>query len=339
MNSKRRDRAKKKQREQDDKKRGLRPFRAAVLRGLGLVLPPLLTIVIFIWVGSLIREKLLLPVVGWTQGALVWMERDLLADGPAVLLAVSEENLPEGQRGKEQPIVNGVPYYLTGAGPYYPVGYQRLDNGTFVPKHVFQVASERHKGHTAGLNADEVYQHYVRERWLRPIQVVPCFLALFILFLYLTGKFMAAGVGRVFWTLFENGVNRVPLVRNVYGSAKQVSDFFLAERELEFSRVVAAEWPRKGIWIVSLVTGESLAQIEDRVGEPVLSVLIPTSPFPLTGFTVTLKKSETIDLDITIDQAVQFIVSCGVSVPPSQMKKLIGSSELDSRLVASSEDD
>ena len=172
-------------------------------------------------------------------------------------------------------------------------------------------------------SAKEIYRRYVELRYLRPYQMIPYFLCGFILVLYLLGKFMAAGAGRFFGGTFERGINRVPIVRKVYSSAKQVSDFFLTDREtVQYSRVVAVEWPRKGIWCLSLVTGSSLKEVEAAAGEEVLSVLIPNSPLPVTGFTVSVRKSETIELDITIDEAIQFIVSCGVVVPPSQMERL-----------------
>ncbi|HRX81394.1 MAG TPA: DUF502 domain-containing protein, partial [Pirellulaceae bacterium] len=94
----------------------------------------------------------------------------------------------------------------------------------------------------------------------------------------------------------------------------------LTEREIEFNRVVAIEYPRKGIWSIGFVTGESMADIRAAANEPVLSVLMPTSPMPVTGFTVTIMKSEAVDLNITVDQAVQFIVSCGVVVPKQQQR-------------------
>ena len=73
---------------------------------------------------------------------------------------------------------------------------------------------------------------------------------------------------------------------------------------------------------MGLVTGESMLEIAAAAQEPVLSVLIPTSPAPFTGYTITIKKSEAIDLDLTIDQAVQFIVSCGVVIAPQQLRNI-----------------
>ena len=100
---------------------------------------------------------------------------------------------------------------------------------------------------------------------------------------------------------------------------KQVTDFVFTERDIEFTRVVAVQYPREGIWSVGFVTGESMLTMRNVAAEPVLSVLMPTSPMPATGFTITVRKSETIDLDITIDQAIQFVVSCGVVVPTNQI--------------------
>ena len=89
----------------------------------------------------------------------------------------------------------------------------------------------------------------------------PFFLLIFTLLLYLLGKFMAAGIGRFFWNIFERGIiDRVPLVRNVYSGVKQVTDFMFNERDFEFTRVVAVEYPRKGIWSIGFVTSESFLE-------------------------------------------------------------------------------
>ena len=137
------------------------------------------------------------------------------------------------------------------------------------------------------------------------------------------GKFMAAGIGRIFVGAFERGILQLPLVRNVYSSVKQVSDFLFSPRQIEYTRVVAVEYPRTGIWSLGLVTGESMIDIRAAANEPVLSVLVPTSPMPITGYTINVRKSEAIDLNITIDQAFQFIVSCGVVVPPQQLQEAL----------------
>jgi uncharacterized membrane protein len=91
-----------------------------------------------------------------------------------------------------------------------------------------------------------------------------------------------------------------------------------SEQELEYTRVVAIEYPRKGVWALAFVTGEGLIDVTAAANEPTLTVLIPTSPMPFTGFTIIIKRSEAVDLNLTMEQALQFLVSCGVVAPPGQ---------------------
>ena len=320
------------------------PFRAAVLRGLAVVLPPLLTIVIFLWAGGVIHKYLLDPVMSGAEWALLHNFEDIRREVPVSQLPPSVrqriDDFPEEERDKATVMIWGKQYEPTGLGTYIPADmpadYVRLYNGDYVPASVWynKEVERAFSGRGDEATGRAVYEAYLRSRFpfLKPQYSVPFFLSLFILALYLLGKFMAAGIGRFFWRHFERGVDRVPLVRNVYGSVKQVSDFVLSEKEIEYSRVVAVEWPRKGIWSLALVTGESMLDIEAAANEPVLSVLIPTSPMPMTGFTLTVKKSETIDLKISFDEAIQFIVSCGVVIPPSQVQRLDAESSEPTRL-------
>jgi len=171
---------------------------------------------------------------------------------------------------------------------------------------------------------EEIYRRYVELEYLKPFFAIPLFLALFILILYLLGKFIAIGVGGYFANVIESGIRRLPVVRNVYSAAKQISDFLFSEREFEFTRIVAVEHPRKGIWSVGFVTGEGLREVRESVGDPLVTVLIPYSPLPITGCTIIVRKSDCIDLDITFDQACEYIVSCGVVGAGEKTKRLPG---------------
>ena len=158
----------------------------------------------------------------------------------------------------------------------------------------------------------EIYERYVEITVLKPYIFIPTLTLLFLVLIYLFGKIIAVSAGRMAWNALEQVVSQVPLVREVYGAVKKVIDMVLSEQEVKFSRVVAIQWPRKGVWALALVTSEGIPAIEKLVGEPVFAVLVPTSPMPATGFTLHVKQSEAIDVGITIDQAIQFIVSCGV---------------------------
>ncbi len=274
----------------------LDPFRRAVLRGLAVLLPPLLTVVILVWVGNTVANYLLEPCESLAH-------RLLTEQFQSEVVAASE--VPPHQLGDGRPETSGR-------------DFQETRDGYAVPTPYYQFVQAEFSGPVPP-TADALIESYVQRRYLRRYIVIPIFLCVFVLVLYLLGKFLAAGVGRFFWMQFERMINRLPLVRNVYSSVKQVTDFMFSERDIEYTRVVAVEYPRKGIWTLAMVTGESLLDIRCAANEPVLSVLVPTSPMPFTGFTVTVKKSETVDLNLTIDQAFQFIVSCGVVVPPQQV--------------------
>ncbi|MEM0913441.1 MAG: DUF502 domain-containing protein [Planctomycetota bacterium] len=144
-----------------------------------------------------------------------------------------------------------------------------------------------------------------------------------VVLIYFAGLLLASYFGRKVYERIERAINQVPLVGRVYPGIKQITDFFVEQSEgkggqRSFSRVVAVEYPRKGMWSVGLVTGSTMRDIQAKFGEPSLTVFVPSSPTPFTGYVLTLPESETVDLDVSIEDALKFAVSLGVLVPPSQ---------------------
>jgi len=133
----------------------------------------------------------------------------------------------------------------------------------------------------------------------------------------IVGAILASVVGRTLWRLIENFIMNTPFLRRVYPYVKQITDFFLTEEEHKkrFSRVVAVEYPRNGIWSIGLVTGSGIQKISDTIKKEVLTVLIPNSPTPITGYVIVVPKELTIPLDMTIEEAFRFTVSAGVVTP------------------------
>ena len=132
------------------------------------------------------------------------------------------------------------------------------------------------------------------------------------------GALLASVVGRSLWRMIEKFIMNTPVLSKVYPYVKQVTDFLFAQEEREkvaFSRVVAVEYPRKGVWSLGLVTGSGLHKVVDNVRKEFLTILIPTSPTPFTGFVIMVPKKQTIDLDMTIEEAFRFTVSGGVITP------------------------
>lgn len=264
-------------------------FRRAILHGLGIVMPPLLTILLFVWAWNTTENYVLSPLESGIRNVLVWKIQEIEDSKPIGKDFVAD---PTGKKFLPRYVVGYVDQNLHRLGPYEPVPQTAI-----------------------------AYWHrYVQLVYLPRTVVVPFFLLMFLILLYFLGRMFANGIGRFFVRAMDRFIGRVPVVSNVYSSVKQVTDFVFSERDIEFNRVVAVEYPRKGIWSIGFVTGQSMADISAAANEPVLSVLMPTSPMPVTGFTITVRKSEAVDLDLTIDQAIQFIVSCGVVVPAKQQQ-------------------
>lgn len=131
----------------------------------------------------------------------------------------------------------------------------------------------------------------------------------------IVGAFLASVMGRSLWHYFEKAWVNIPLVKQVYPYIKQVTDFFLAKKELSFNKVVAVEYPRKGSWSVGLVTGKGLYGVTRNFQKDYLTVFVPTSPTPFTGYVIMIPREETFELDMTIEEALRFVISGGVITP------------------------
>lgn len=154
--------------------------------------------------------------------------------------------------------------------------------------------------------------------WINVVLSIAGFLvALFAV--CLVGALLASVVGKTLWRTVEKFIMNTPILRQVYPYVKQVTDFLLTQEEKKkmFSRVVAVEYPRQGVWSMGLVTGSGLKKVVDNVKKEFLTILIPTSPTPFTGFVIMVPKEQTIELNMTIEEAIRFAVSAGVIAPQS----------------------
>lgn len=142
-------------------------------------------------------------------------------------------------------------------------------------------------------------------------------LVIAIVFVWIVGALLASFFGKSIWRMAERLIMRAPLINRVYPYLKQVTDFLIEEPGSKklFSKVVAIEYPRKGLLALGMVTGEGLKQLKDRTGKELINVLIATSPTPFTGFVAIVPKDEVIELNITIEEAFRFFMSAGVITP------------------------
>jgi uncharacterized membrane protein len=176
----------------------------------------------------------------------------------------------------------------------------------------------------AGLNwliksiAGEAFleQHFDM-KWMNVVLSIAGFLVA-LAAVFIVGALLANVVGRTLWQMVEKFIMNTPFLRQVYPYVKQVTDFFFTqqdEKQKMFSRVVAVEYPKKGIWSLGFVTGSGIEKVVENVKKEFLTVLIPTSPTPFTGFVIMVPRKQTIELNMTVEQALRFVVSAGVVTP------------------------
>ncbi|MBT2335619.1 DUF502 domain-containing protein [Variovorax paradoxus] len=111
-------------------------------------------------------------------------------------------------------------------------------------------------------------------------------------------------------------VRRIPVVRSIYSSVKQVSDTLFSENGNAFRTAVLVQWPREGVWTIAFVTGTPGSDVVEHLGGgDYLGVYVPTTPNPTGGYFVMLKRSDCIELKMSVDEALKYIVSMGVVVP------------------------
>lgn len=110
-------------------------------------------------------------------------------------------------------------------------------------------------------------------------------------------------------------VHRIPVVRSIYSSVKQVSDTLFSEGGNAFRTAVLVQWPREGVWTVAFITGTPNGEVAAYLRDEFVSVFVPTTPNPTGGYFVMVRKSDCVELDMSVDAALRYIVSMGVVAP------------------------
>lgn len=130
-----------------------------------------------------------------------------------------------------------------------------------------------------------------------------------------TGALAANFAGRKILSIGDDILQRVPVVRSIYGGVKQISDTLFSPEGKAFRRAVLVRYPHAGTWTVALVTGTPEHEVADILGRDHISVFVPTTPNITAGFFLVVPRSETVELDMTVDAALKYIISMGVAEP------------------------
>lgn len=265
-------------------------FRRFFLRGLGALVPTLLTFAILIWAYQFVNNNVGQPI---TKGLLT------------VCSWVSERPTPGAVNLDRDPLIYGTPI-----NEWNEYG-ERL---TIEYKAIWHKALS-HPDSEARMHAEELKNQAMWEIAFRKYKLHLLGFLIAIILVYFTGFFLASFIGRASWRAGESLLHRIPLIRAIYPHIKQVTDFLLSDKPVEFSGVVAVEYPRKGVWSVGLSTGPPIKRIQKVITEDLVTVFIPSSPTPITGYVITIPKRDTIELNMTIDEALRFTISGGVIKP------------------------
>ena len=130
----------------------------------------------------------------------------------------------------------------------------------------------------------------------------------------LIGWISLSFLGKKLFDLFENVLNKIPILRTIYSAVGQLIETF-AKTKSNKKNVVLIEYPRKGVWAVGFATKENTGEIKKKTGQELINVFVPTTPNPTSGFLLMFPKNEVIYLDMSFEEASKFIVSAGTSNP------------------------
>ncbi len=136
-----------------------------------------------------------------------------------------------------------------------------------------------------------------------------------LLILLVVGAVASNFAGRKLVQWGDAMVHRIPVVRSIYSSVKQVSDTLFSESGNAFRKAVLLQWPREGVWTVAFVTGAPNGEIAAYLRDEFVSVYVPSTPNPTGGYFVMVRKSDCVELDMSVDAALKYIVSMGVVAP------------------------
>ena len=137
-----------------------------------------------------------------------------------------------------------------------------------------------------------------------------------LVIVFITGVLAANFIGERLVRLWNAILHRIPFVSSIYSSVKQVSDTLFSSSGEAFRKAVLVRWPHQGMWTIGFLTGTPGGDVANHLRDDFLSVYVPTTPNPTGGYFVLVARKDLIELDMSVDQALKYIISMGVVAPP-----------------------
>lgn len=142
-----------------------------------------------------------------------------------------------------------------------------------------------------------------------------------IIFLVVVGMLATNFLGRFFVRIGENILDRLPVIRSLYGAIKQIFETVFANQSEAFREVIMVEYPRKGMWVIGFLTGKAKGEVQKKTKSDTVNVFVPTTPNPTSGFLLFVPEKDIIRMDMSVEEGLKLVVSAGI-VTPDKMQKL-----------------
>ena len=135
--------------------------------------------------------------------------------------------------------------------------------------------------------------------------------------------FLTTGLfGRIFSSLVEKILSKIPVLRNIYSGLKQLFETILSKRSNSFREVILLEYPRKGIWAMGFLTGDTEGEVQRLTKNSMINIFLPTTPNPTSGFLLFVPAKDVLRLSMSVEEAIKMIISAGILTPSERQKKL-----------------
>jgi len=139
-----------------------------------------------------------------------------------------------------------------------------------------------------------------------------------------TGVIVANLFGRQLVAAWEALMARIPLVRTIYSSVKQLTESVFTAKGTSFRKVLLIQFPCPGLWTLAFYTGELSGEVRERLAQDLINVYVPTVPVPTTGYFIMMSRADVIELDMSVDDALKMMLTLGVIIPEWKKKELTG---------------
>ena len=160
-------------------------------------------------------------------------------------------------------------------------------------------------------------EQYLPETYIH-FQIPGIGLILVVIFIFIVGLLTRNFIGSRAIRIWEKLVHGIPLAGIIYSGVKQLLEAFFLQKNDAFKRVAMVEYPRRGIYVIGFITGQSKGEVQDKTSRKMINVFIPTTPNPTSGFYILIPEEDLVILDMSIEEAFKLVISGGIVVPPRQ---------------------